>query len=338
MMNKIRYLLRCIAKIHCGKLFRTISEIHNICGKNRLRLLFDIIWCGFKYGAGYSDYALFAFYDLTAAQRATYVTRGINNEIMRRLNDSQYAHIFDNKNEFYTHFSEFLGRTWLYLPESTAEEFHAFVDRHTTVIVKPASGSCGQGVRILHREDFKSPAEMYAYLRESGADLAEEVICQHPVLRQLNPNAVSTIRVGTLLHNGTPHILYAFIRIGNGSRPVDNINAGGMCAPVDLIDGRICLPACDKNHREYSIHPDSQCPIVQLALPFWPDVLSLCLRAAQTVPQMGYIGWDVAITENGPVFVEGNHFPGHDILQMPPHLPPDRTGFLPTFRKFIPDL
>ena len=49
---------------------------------------------------------------------------------------------------------------------------------------------------------------------------------------------------------------------------------------------------------------------------------------------MRYVGWDVGVTENGPVFVEGNNLPGYDFLQMPPHVP-NRVGMLPRFREFV---
>ena len=49
------------------------------------------------------------------------------------------------------------------------------------------------------------------------------------------------------------------------------------------------------------------------------------------------MGWDVAVSGDGPQLIEGNHFPGHDILQLPPHVP-DRVGMLPRFREFLPEL
>ena len=66
--------------------------------------------------------------------------------------------------------------------------------------------------------------------------------------------------------------------------------------------------------------------------------MALVKRAALTVPELGYIGWDVAVTEKGPVIIEANHFPGHDIYQFQVHLGPDRIGLAPRFDKAIEGL
>ena len=39
-------------------------------------------------------------------------------------------------------------------------------------------------------------------------------------------------------------------------------------------------------------------------------------HAAQEIPEVAYVGWDVAILENGCAIIEGNHDPGHDVVQM----------------------
>jgi D-alanine-D-alanine ligase-like ATP-grasp enzyme len=41
----------------------------------------------------------------------------------------------------------------------------------------------------------------------------------------------------------------------------------------------------------------------------------MCKQAAKKIPEVRYIGWDVAFTENGPVIVEGNEYPGYGLLQ-----------------------
>jgi hypothetical protein len=45
-------------------------------------------------------------------------------------------------------------------------------------------------------------------------------------------------------------------------------------------------------------------------LPRLPVGLELCRKAAFYVPEMRYIGWDIAVTENGPVIVEANNLSG----------------------------
>ena len=138
----------------------------------------------------------------------------------------------------------------------------------------------------------------------------------------------------TVLNETGPHIVYAHIRIGNSDRPVDNLHSGGMFAPIDLEKGVIQYPAYDKARHTYTEHPRTHTKIQGFAIPYWEEAKAMCLEASQVVPQMRYVGWDVAITPNGPVFVEGNNLPGYDILQMPPHTP-DKIGMLPRFREFV---
>ena len=68
--------------------------------------------------------------------------------------------------------------------------------------------------------------------------------------------------------------------------------------------------------------------------PYWKEAKEMCLKAAEKVPEMRFIAWDVAITENGPTFIEGNSFPSHAVPQFAAHYP-DGIGILPEFRKFI---
>lgn len=108
------------------------------------------------------------------------------------------------------------------------------------------------------------------------------------------------------------NVVYACIRMGNSVRPVDNINAGGMYSPIDLETGKIACAACDKQRIVYERHPRSRCLLKGYQIPYWDKVMDICREAAHKVPQMGYIGWDVAITKDGPLFIEANNMPGHD--------------------------
>ena len=336
-MIHAKYLIGRLLHMDYRSLFRTVGKLHRKTNKSRLWLLGDMFRCGLRYGAGYKDYLLFAFWSLTPEQRATYVTRGINNRIVRLCNDPACFFCVEDKTQFNRLYSKFVHRAWLDLGSCTDAGFAEFMRGRDTVIAKPAAATCGKGIEKLHRDDFASLQDMYGHLQASGAGLIEEVIVQHPELSKLYPDSVNTYRIVTIACGGASHVVCAFIRIGSGGRFVDNINSGGMAAPVDLQTGILALPACDKDGRQYEVHPATGTPITGFRLPYWQEAVEICLEAAAVVPQLGYMGWDVAVSPDGPQLIEGNHFPGHDILQMPPHLP-DKIGMLPRFRSFLPEL
>lgn len=336
-MKRIVYLIKRIIKMDYKNLLVTVKTINKKTGISRVKLFFDIIKCGIKYGAGYKDYQLCEFYNLTDTQRATYVTRGINNTIVSLLNDKQYYHILDNKVEFNNTFGEFLNRKWIDMEKAGFEEFKSFIAGLDVIISKPTGEACGKGVEKLKVSDFESEEKLFSYLKEIKSGLAEEFVNQHQDISALYPHSVNTYRIVTVFTENEPHIIYAFIRIGNGGRFVDNINAGGMAAPVNIDTGIIEFPAFDKDGIYYETHPYTDCVIKGYKLPYWNESIELVCKAARVISQVGYVGWDVAVTENGPLLIEGNPFPGHDILQMPPHVP-DKIGMLPRFKKYIKNL
>ena len=333
-MRKIKFLWNCIVHMDYGELFRTVGKVHQITGKNSLGILIDVVLCGLRYGAGFNDYLLCEFYNLSDAQRATYVTRKVNNDLVRILNNREYYHYFDNKSEFYTTFGKYIGRQWLDFSKASKEDFQKFMESRETIMVKPESSSGGFGVDKLYKKDYPSVDAMYDHLKEQKIGVVEEVLQQHEEMNRMNPGSINTLRIVTILNETGPHIVYAHIRIGNSDRPVDNLHSGGMYAPIDLERGVIQYPAYDKARHTYTEHPRTGTTIQGFAIPCWEEAKAMCLEASQIVPQMRYVGWDVAITPNGPVFVEGNNLPGYDILQMPPHTP-DKIGMLPRFRKFV---
>lgn len=334
-MSKIGYILRCIKQMNYGRLFETVSSIHQKTKKSRIVLFFDIVYCGLRYGAGYRDYDLNEWYNLNSKQRKTYITRGINNSLVKKLNNSAYYHLLSNKINFNKLFDDKLGRDWLDLKNATFEEFEAFYEKFDTFIAKPVDEACGRGVMKVSHADYSSAKEAYDSLLQSGSTLLEEYVIQHPVISNIYPCSVNTLRVVTITDDrGEPHILYAFIRIGNGGRVVDNINAGGMAAPIDIESGVINNVAFDKDYNYYDVHPYTNNSFIGTEIPFWKEACDLVKEAAGRIPQLRYVGWDVAITEKGPTFIEANQHPGHDILQMPPHVP-DKIGILPRVREFV---
>ena len=334
MLGKLGYVLHCAARMDVPGLFRTVKAVRQATGRSSLGILLDVAGCGFRYGAGFNDYLLCEFYNLTPEQRATYVTRSVNNTLVQLLNDREYYHFFDNKSEFYRKFAPYVGREWLDFSQASREEFLRFWQDREAVMVKPEDGTGGKGVEKLFRKDYPDLEALYNTLKAGNTGVVEEVLAQHPDLDRLNPCSINTLRIVTILNESGPHIVYAHIRIGNGGRPVDNLHSGGMFAPLDMDTGRVQYPGYDKDRKTYTVHPQTGVAIEGFQVPLWDEAKALCQEAARLVPQMRYVGWDVAVTPTGPVLVEGNNLPGYDILQMPPHTP-DKIGMLPRFREFV---
>ena len=115
---------------------------------------------------------------------------------------------------------------------------------------------------------------------------------------------------------------------------MDNVDCGGMAAPVDIETGVIAGVGANKAGDTYEDHPMTGKRIPGTQIPYWEEAKKMCLDAMRVVPQVRFVAWDVAITPDGPVFIEGNSFPSHAIPQFAAHFP-DGIGILPRFEEFI---
>ena len=334
-MSRMTYLLSRLGKMDYRAMLETARLLEKKSGKPRLVLMLDMMLCAFRYNAGYIDYKIARMYTLNHAQRKTQITRGISNTIVARMNDKAYWHHFDDKAAFNALFARYIPRKWMKIDADTPpESFSLFLADLDSLIVKPLEGSSGQGIERFSRADWeKNLPTFLARITASGGCIAEEIVQQHAALAALCPTSVNTIRIATLLGDKQQGIVYAFLRIGNG-KVMDNVDCGGMAVMVDIETGTLLTVGADKQGNTYEKHPMTGVPIIGFTIPHWEEAKRICLEAAQVVPQMRYIAWDVAITAEGPTFIEGNSFPSHAIPQFADHYP-DGIGILPAFEKFI---
>ena len=329
---KLSYLIQRALKMNYKAMLDKIGSIHKKTGRSRLAIFRDMQDCAVKYGAGYMDYDLFEMYNLTPDQRDTYLTRGRNNEIVAKYNDRAHMDDLGDKIRFNTKFSRFLHREWVPVTRENRDDVLAFLSRHPQFMAKPSTGSCGWGIEKLSVSDFPSLDDLYAHLAEKAPQLElEEVIRQHPAVAAIYPGSINTVRMVTIRgKSGRVYLVTAMFRIGNG-KFVDNFNSGGMVAPMDPDTGTVIDRALDKQKNLYVNHPATGTPIQGFTFPDWDKAVDLVRQAAQVTPEVGYVGWDVCFTPDGPCLVEGNQFPGHDIYQLPVHTP-DKIGIMPRFR------
>lgn len=312
-------------------MFRIAKAISKKTKKNTFMIVFDMIRCGIKYQAGYYDYQEFEFYNLNKEERKTYLTRGKNNEIVKRFNDRTSFHKFEDKAEFNSIFNNYLKRNWMVLDDKNYSDFEKFLKDNKAIIVKPIDDEGGNGVeKFVYSEDLDC-RELYKKLIDSGQLLIEECIKQHEDMNILYDKSVNTMRMFTFYKNGESYFLQAVLKIGNGG-VVDNFSSGGMYTYVSDL-GDVYVEAIDKNDNIYSTHPVSNHKIVGFKVPMFKEAVELVKECAKIVPEVAYVGWDVAISENGPVIVEGNCFPG--VFQVKPSLVDKKEGLIPKYNEIM---
>ena len=176
--------------------------------------------------------------------------------------------------------------------------------------------------------DYESPEALYdALVAMEVPLLLEEVIVQHPAVSAVYPESVNTVRAVTIYKDGQIHFVGTCFRIGNHGNHVDNFSSGGMVAPVDHKTGIVTDGGIDRPKNKFMIHPQTGTSIVGFQFPDWEKAMDMVVRAAHKVPGLRYVGWDIAFSDKGPVMVEGNEFPGHDLFQLPGHNP-QKTGII----------
>ena len=176
------------------------------------------------------------------------------------------------------------------------------------IVFKIKDGNCGRKILVKNVYEFKNVASLVDYMKKNKYDLIEEYIIQHKEMIRLAPSAVNTVRVFTQLDNtNNLVILGCRLRIGvNGI--VDNLAAGNIAAPVDVETGIIFDSGIysDITKPDEKIHPVTKVPIVGFQIPFWKETIDLVKSVAIVNPVNKSVGWDIAITANGPDLIEGN--------------------------------
>lgn len=332
-MKKIKYIVSRLTQMNYKKMKSTIDKVKKISNKNRVVIFIDMIYCAIKYGAGYTDYYSFGMYDLNKKQRETILTRTKNNYYVAKFNPKEYWHFFDNKNEFNEMFNKYLKRKWLYLENVSYNEFKKWIGDLEKIIVKPNNDSGGHGIEILNKKDFKNLKDMYNYLISNKLLLVEEVIKQHKDLDKVYPMSINTIRIITLKYNDKVHFITAFLRVGNNYSFVDNTSSGGMLTMIDLKSGVTLFPGCDGDMNIYDKHPITKVGLKGIKIPYFEELKELVIELSYIVKEINYIAWDIAITDEGPVVVEGNPYPGY-YYQFPVHTT-NKTGIVPVFENII---
>lgn len=268
----------------------------------------NYLGCYMIYGVLPEEYHCYGFAMLNDKGRSEYLTEFSRHALYDACNKPDDIHIFDNKYETYALYKKYYARDALLVNENTlTSDLARFVKEHKQFICKPLKLYLGMGIEIIDADQYESIEKLLAYLQEKGEAIVEELIQQSSVLSQFHTESVNTIRIPAIRTKDGIRLLDPFFKTGKGKSIVDNGGAGGVIAPVDIETGIITSLGMDEKGNQYLRHPDSGIVFPGFQLPDWIGALKLVEELMKIKPEIRYVGWDLAYTDDGWIVVEGNH-------------------------------
>lgn len=330
--SRVSYLIERARVLNLGSVVERAKQTARQHSRRWPVVLGDMLIESFVHGTNFQDYVDWDFARLSNAERRTYLTNAISAHIVKKYNDPAYFKYLEDKVEFNKRFGEYLHREWFLVADHSAEELREFLTRQEKVIAKVPVSNSGYGVDLYFAKDVENWEEFREFLISRGQVLLEEYIIQHPDLAAVAPGVVNTTRVTSFLKDGEFHVVSFAQKFGVGTGASDQQAFGGFFVLLDE-GGHAISPGYGSHQHIYANHPESGASIPDFQLPQTDAVLALCEKVARAIPEIPYAAWDVVVTPNGPVIVEGNRTPG--AYENKPTATGIWTGSLPRVREFI---
>ena len=199
-----------------------------------------------------------------------------------------------------------------FAPTAKLLEFESGRPPPHDLFVKPRNGLGGNGserfrwqggVFESNRGGCLTPEGLGEYLEtrariENRTLLVQPALSNHPKLGVDANDALATARLVTGISlDGNVVLLFAIIYFGHPNQIVAN----GRVAVIDIANGRLMSAPQDFKGSDIGIGWDHA-----LTLPDWETLLRHIKVAHQACSNFVFVGWDAALTEHGPMLLEGN--------------------------------
>ncbi|MCL7945677.1 sugar-transfer associated ATP-grasp domain-containing protein [Marinobacter sp. ATCH36] len=194
------------------------------------------------------------------------------------------------------------------------------------LVIKPCRHSYGRGLLVpslregrivVNNLQFDSVQELANYmfdLPELTSWIIQERIQSHSALSEFSGTRhLQTIRIYTHVDKcGKIFIVDAFLKVIGGDAAIDNFQHGSLgnfIAPINIETGLLesaITRSPDMVWYRLDDHPRTKRMFQQFTIPLWENAKELVIKNAEHFKPIRSLGWDVAITEGGPVVIETN--------------------------------
>ncbi len=210
---------------------------------------------------------------------------------------------------------------------------------HENIFIKPTRGKCGEGAMMWLRQatdqyqdqqgsvlTWAALVTLLEQLSRQRAYLVQPCLRNHPTIAMISPSALSTARIVTGRRpDGAIEVIVATFKMAWQQQIT---NTYGLNSPIDLATGQLgraysYSPICPG----YAAHPETGAQIAGCRLPDWQAAVALAQTVHQHFPNYIFLGWDIALTPQGPVVLEGNSGWDLETVQKPQRTPLAHTRF-----------
>ena len=251
---------------------------------------------------------------------------------MNSVKDIELIRFLENKVLFHQHYKESNLKLPEYLGYNLGKEFFSpdgmrsihnldsfscligdliAESKASSIFAKPIAGYGG-------RDCFKLDAGMLStdcladvyYKISSSKYLFQETIVQHPLISAIYSHSINTLRIHACIYkNGQIELISIMMKFGSNGKYVEAGGLGTILISVDMDTGKLG-PYAWKNFEwggdKYIHHPDTGFEFAGFIVPHFEAAKDMVKAAAAFLPYR-LVGWDLAITEEGPILIEGNH-------------------------------
>ncbi|MDD4159789.1 MAG: sugar-transfer associated ATP-grasp domain-containing protein [Synergistaceae bacterium] len=188
--------------------------------------------------------------------------------------------------------------------------------------LKPVSGAFGSGFTKLGFKSLRYTVNdkeidengICELLLSKNGFIITEYVEMHEELKRIYPCSLNTIRLKVVNENGDdPFIGEGAIKFGTKrSGFVDNISSGGISCWINIKTGYFnggFEITKNKEFLKHTVHPDTGMRLEGI-MPNWQLLQDGILKICRHIPQIEYMGFDVAVTADGFKIIEINSAQG----------------------------
>lgn len=199
------------------------------------------------------------------------------------------------------------------------------VNKYPKIFVKPSNGQGGNGIYVFHRRNngiYKTKLEeelnkeFLDELHKKGDYIFQLAVNQNKNISSIYPDSVNTFRIATENKMGSVRILCATLRVGKMGNEVDNGSQNGLVLGINIDTGKIKEFAVTEEGEKFYNHSDTGFEFRNFKIPEWARIKEFTMDSARKLPQFTYLGWDIALGEEGPLAIETNMNFGLDHYQI----------------------